>query len=256
MYQENWWFATAMLVYKSDFFEKKKNLPSNSTDSSLHWACRAPGLAGSWKSLEKNRSSGGRVHHFFALKKTRKIGHQNQNLFWDFRSSEKKVSQVSQKTNKKIEGNEKERHVCSTTAFRWLLWRRSQISFLEESFHKTFLLQNHWGKYTSLKRTQHLKANGPGSQNGTGLSQPSIFRCYIGRVPYFPQQFCAFTGSNWPTQDKGGRHILSSLTSSRRWSRDLSVPRVCDFFDPKKREVPHDCNPQESTCLKFPTFLL
>ena len=55
MYQENWWFATAMLVYKSDFFEKKKTKKPaiKQLSSSLHWACRAPGLAGSWKSLEK-----------------------------------------------------------------------------------------------------------------------------------------------------------------------------------------------------------
>ena len=51
-------------------------------------------------------------------------------------------------------------------------------------------------------------------------------------------------------------YCRASHDSSRRWSRDLSVPKVCQFFDQKKREVHHDSNPQKSTCLKFSHLFL
>lgn len=50
MYQENWWFATAMLVYKSDFFEKKKKTCHQTALTALSIGHAEPQV---WQDLEK-----------------------------------------------------------------------------------------------------------------------------------------------------------------------------------------------------------
>lgn len=180
MYQENWWFATAMLVYKSDFFEKKKK----KTAIKQHWQLSPLGMPNprSGRILKKPPAEEESIM-FWAFKKKHVFKWPPKpkpllrfSKFW------KKKAKFHKKTNKKIQGNEKERHVLP-------------LPFVDsfEDFHKSASLKNPFIKPSFCKiiggniprwnELLHLKANGPGSQNGTGLSQPSIFR----RVQYFPQ---------------------------------------------------------------------
>ena len=93
-----------MLVYKSDFFEKKKTCHQTAL-TALSIGHVEPQV---WQDLEKaweNWSSGGRVHHFLAfIKKHVKLATKTKTSFEIFQVLKKKLAKFHKKNKQKNRG--------------------------------------------------------------------------------------------------------------------------------------------------------